>query len=163
MTRAFGRATLGDAMEQSANSPIPVVLVDPRAIWREVLGTMLGHERAIRLVGVTADVLEARALVEEGEAAVVLVDWDVAGGVRNAVAAFRSCDPRPRVVAFGIDGGPAFLEAALRAGAHDYLTKEDPPRRWVTAVQSPASTGSSAIAAAAERIARGGRSAHRAD
>jgi len=128
--------------------PIRVLCVDDHAFLVEGLRARLGLEEDIEIVGWLARADDLARTVDELRPQVVLVDIDMPGrDAFEAIEDLARAHPEARCVLLSGHVRDTYLDAAVRAGAWGYLSKQDEP---------------AAIAAAVRRVA-GGRVAFSTD
>ncbi|WP_028643202.1 response regulator [Nocardioides sp. URHA0020] len=136
---------------------IRVVVADDQALVRAGLGTLLGAEPDIEVVGTAADGDEAVARARELRPDVVCMDIRMPG--RDGISATRALcgpgvpDPVPVLVltTFDIDD---YLFGALEAGASGFLLKDADPAVLVQAVRSVAAGNGTLDDALTKRVLR---------
>ena len=103
---------------------IRIVLVDDHAVLREAVTAMLASEADLSIVGQASNGREGLALIEKTKPDVVILDIKMpeAGGLEILAEALRTC-PATRVIVFTMYENPAYVNAAIRAGAHGYVLK----------------------------------------
>jgi DNA-binding NarL/FixJ family response regulator len=126
-----------------AKRPIPVLVVDDQALFREGVVTLLSAQEGIRVVGEAADGREALDRVarlgssETGETgAVVLMDLRMPG--MNGVEATReitACHPEVQVIVLTTFDDDDEVFEALRAGAIGYLLKDVSSEKLAEAIR----------------------------
>lgn len=113
--------------------------MDSHALVRAGLSALLQAADDILVVGDTAELRDAIALVKQTQAQVLLVDTTAGGEDGVTVAAILSASPvRTRllfVTSLNAHGG---LEALLMAGARGYLTRTASARDMIDAVRTVA-------------------------
>lgn len=133
---------------------IRVVLVDDQALFRSGLRMLVDSQGDLEVVGEAGDGVEARALLAETEADVVLMDirMPVADGIQATewiLADARAADrPGPRVLVlttFDLDENAA---RAIRAGASGFVLKDSEPEFLLAAIRT-VHAGTAVIAPAA--------------
>jgi DNA-binding NarL/FixJ family response regulator len=123
-----------------------LLAVEPDRL-RSALRFVVEHECGIQLV---ASVTDAASLVELCAASgpdVALIDWDLPGlthAARGAVTLGRLFSAHPALHVIVLGGHPEDRAAALAAGAHQFVSKSEPPERLLAALRSMNGAGTSA-------------------
>jgi DNA-binding NarL/FixJ family response regulator len=106
------------------NPTIRIFLVDDHAVLRQAVSVMLGAERDMTVVGQAGNGREALAAVKSARPDVVMLDLKMpeAGGLEVLQDIQRTC-PKARVIVFTMYENPAYVNAAIRAGASGYVLK----------------------------------------
>jgi DNA-binding NarL/FixJ family response regulator len=112
-----------------------VLLVDDHALVRDALGAWLRQDASLDLVGVAVDAEQAIQLAQQTRPNVVLMDIDMPG-LKSFEGARRIRDELPgaRVIFLSAFVTDHYVEQALRAGAHGYLTKGEPIQEVIRAI-----------------------------
>lgn len=116
---------------------IRLLLVDDHALVREGLRVHLAAEPGFEVVAEAADADAALAAAQAQGIDVVLMDIGLRG--RNGIEATRDLmrlDPPPRVLMLSMHDNPAYLRAALTAGAQGYVLKDSSVQEIVQAVHA---------------------------
>jgi RNA polymerase sigma factor (sigma-70 family) len=105
-------------------NPIRIFLVDDHAVLRQAISAMLGAERDMTVVGQAGNGREALAAVKSARPDVVMLDIKMpeAGGLEVLQSIQQAC-PKARVIVFTMYENPAYVNAAIRAGASGYVLK----------------------------------------
>lgn len=105
-----------------------VVIADDNDGIRVLLRVLIEIDDRLRLVGEATDGREALELVEAEQPDVLLLDLSMPGldGLQ-VLSELRQREPAPRVLVYSGFSGPDIREAALRAGADDFLLKGAEP------------------------------------
>jgi DNA-binding NarL/FixJ family response regulator len=116
---------------------IKVLVVDDHPVVRMGLGSMLGSQAGIRVVGVAASGAQAMASVNASRPDVVLMDLRMPemDGV-DAIAAMRAADPNIKVLVLTNYQMDEDIFNALQAGALGYLVKSAPQDEVVNAIRA---------------------------
>jgi two-component system, NarL family, nitrate/nitrite response regulator NarL len=101
--------------------PRILILSDIRFI-REALAEILGRERTLSIIGVATDLDEARAICQESQISVVLVDTTLPDGLA-AVDRIKVFAPDSRVVALGLAETNENVIAWAEAGVAGYVPR----------------------------------------
>jgi len=126
--------------------PVRVLLVDDQALLRASLGTVLGADPRIDVVGEAGDGLEALELVRSHRIDVVLMDIRMPklDGIRATQQVAR-LSPSTRVLVLTTFDTDELVMGALHAGASGFLTKDARPEALIAAICDIAN-GSSVLA-----------------
>ncbi|MGJ0117594.1 response regulator [Williamsia sp. MIQD14] len=120
-------------------TPIDVLVVDDDPFVRRGLSDILTAAQDIRVVAEADDGDQVPSAVARHRPHVVLMDLKMrrVGGVEAITALMSQPDP-PRVVAMtALDVDDLVLDA-IRAGAHSFLRKDEPPQSFGMAVRAVA-------------------------
>ena len=111
--------------DMPAAPKIKAMIVDDHRTFAEALRISMELERDITVVGVAVNGEEARALAEEHQPDVVLMDMEMPGmdGI-EAIRRLKEVSPDSRVVVVSAHQGDTILGRAVEAGASGYLSKE---------------------------------------
>lgn len=113
-------------MNQAADGPIRVMLLDDHASFREPLAFMLKRETGLTVVGQVDSLATAREFLKDGDPAVdvALVDLDLPDGSGvDFVASLRSSRPRAAALVFSALSDRVRLAQAIEAGAAGIMHK----------------------------------------
>ncbi len=103
---------------------IRVLLVDDHAILRSGLRMLIGAEPDLEVVGEAGDAEEALRLAAARHPDVITLDLSLKGGSGlAAIDGLRAAAPAARIVVLTMHEDPAYVRAALAAGASGYLVK----------------------------------------
>lgn len=118
---------------------IRVVLVDDQELFREALGTLLGAEPTVEVVGQAADGAAALETALKLRPDVILMDLRMPG-MNGVEATQRICKalPNTRVLVLTTFEEDEEVFAALQAGAAGYLLKASPAAKLIEAISSVA-------------------------
>jgi DNA-binding NarL/FixJ family response regulator len=116
---------------------IRVVVADDQELVRSGIGTVLGSEDDLEVVGGAADGAEAVELVRRVGPDVVLMDVRMPGtdGIEATRRIMAGPGPAPRVVMLTTFDSDDYVLAALQAGASGFLLKDVSRRVLVEAVR----------------------------
>jgi DNA-binding NarL/FixJ family response regulator len=115
-------------------APITVLIADGRARVRYALGVLLRRQAGIVVVG-EAD--QAESLIEQAESLcpdLVLVDWGLPGltNGRSIQTLRRRC---PEISLIVLSGSPEAQQAALDAGADDFVNKTESAEHLLSTIE----------------------------
>jgi two-component system, NarL family, response regulator NreC len=114
----------------------PVVLADDHAILRAGLRGLIDAQPDLKVVGEAATGPDAVARVGETGARVLCLDLSMPGaGWADTIRRVREACPAARVLVLTMHDDPAYLRAAVAAGADGYMLKSSPPADLLTAVR----------------------------
>ena len=125
-------------MHAAAPRQITVLVVDDNDLAAATTISLLAPDREITVVGRARDGLEALALADRFQPAVVLMDLEMPrlDGVAATRALLRGAAPVPtRVVMLTTFHTDEYVTEALRAGASGFLLKEATADQFVDAVR----------------------------
>ena len=95
---------------------------------------------ALDVVGEAADSLELLAQLEQLRPDIILLDRDLPGWTpANLSDAFLKLDRRPKMIVLGVH--PETAQATLAAGADAFVSKGDPPKRLLSAIEALSAEG----------------------
>ena len=114
-----------------------VLLADSRPKTRLALRVLLERQPLVAVVGEAADGDRLLRLAEEAEPDIVLIDWDLPGAADGLLARLHSQCGSMRVVI--LSGRPEARQAALAAGADEFVSKTDPPECLLKAIEQAGS------------------------
>lgn len=119
---------------------IRVVVVDDHVVLRMGLCMLLNGQRGIEVVGEAGDVAGAIAVTQRAQPDVVLLDLCLpdANGSAAVERLLRGCRGA-RVLVLTMYDDPAYVQAALAAGALGYVVKKAADTELVSAVRAVAS------------------------
>jgi DNA-binding NarL/FixJ family response regulator len=121
--------------------PLRLVLIEDHQALREGLELLLGRE-GCEVVGTAGTAEQGRALIEELEPDVALVDIRLGEGSGiELTAALVDADPERRVVLYTGSSDLDLLISGLDSGARGYALKEGTPSELTTALTTVAQGG----------------------
>lgn len=119
-----------------------IVIADDHAIVRAGYCALLSRHPGCRVVGEAADGSEAYRLVAALAPNLLVIDLAMPGlGGLGAIPRVRQRQPACRVLVLSMHADPAYVERALAAGAHGYVTKSSAPDTLLAAVDALLSGG----------------------
>lgn len=95
---------------------------------------LVSEEPGILIVGSAIDTQGLLALIDASSPNLVLLDWDLPGEpLREVIGHINACESPPEIILLGsnVDGE----EEYVKAGAHSFLLKGDPPDKLLSAVR----------------------------
>ncbi|MBK0331615.1 response regulator transcription factor [Brachybacterium sp. MASK1Z-5] len=135
---------------------IRILVADDQALVRDGIVTVLSLADGIDVLGEAEDGARAVALAEELAPDVVLMDLRMPGmGGAEATAALARSAPEVRVLVLTTFADDASIDAALRAGAAGYLTKDAGREEMVAAIRAAAEGGTPLDSRIAGRVVAG--------
>jgi DNA-binding NarL/FixJ family response regulator len=142
---------------------VRVLLVDDHAVVRAGYRMLLNVAPEIEVVAEADSGELACRLFAELAPDVVVMDLALPGiGGLEAIRRIVQREPKARVLVFSMHDDTLFVEQALAAGAHGYVTKSSPPHVLVAAVKEVAAGGKPLAGDLEQRLAfarvRGGES-----
>ena len=112
-----------------------ILIADNQSAVRSAVRLLLEKGLELDVVGEAADSDELLAQLESLRPDILLLDWDLPGWpTASLFDAFGELDRQPRVIVLGVK--PESRQSALAAGADAFVSKGDPPRRLLTAIQA---------------------------
>lgn len=120
--------------------PIKVLLAEDNEDLRTTLVAVLEGESDIRCVAQTDDLEKVTALAAECSPDVIVLDIELKG--RSSLSRLPQlvrAVPGTRFLMYSGHGLPALIEAALAAGASEYVLKSGDPHEFINAVRRCAS------------------------
>jgi DNA-binding NarL/FixJ family response regulator len=116
---------------------VRILLVDPQAMTRAGVRSLLGGMGEVEIVAESGDVVEALQLLERLQPDLLISELDEPGfaGLELIRKAAAGVD-RLRVLALTAQEGQAAVEAALRSGATGFVSKNSTPSELVKAVHA---------------------------
>jgi len=104
-----------------------IVLATGDTDLRLAIQLMLSEEPGLNIIGSASDSGGFIALIKSTNPDLALVDWDLPGGNNeNLVHAVKAIESETKLTLIVL-GNRSTKEAAVEAGADDYLVKGDPP------------------------------------
>lgn len=118
------------------NKALRVVLADDQASVRSALHLLLAQEPGMEVVAETADATALLRAVDEREADLVLLDWELPGlPAAQLLRLLRYEQPLLKVVA--MSSRPEARQAALEAQVDAFVSKNEGPQHVLSAILSP--------------------------
>lgn len=125
------------------NATIRVLVVDDHALVRGALAEHLKREAGLEVVGTASTADEAITQTTQHNPDIVLMDIDMPGmNCFHAAKTILSIRPAARIIFLSAFTHDRYIDQALEAKAHGYLTKREPPQAVVAAIREVASGGS---------------------
>jgi DNA-binding NarL/FixJ family response regulator len=114
-----------------------LVLVEDHAILREGLRALLELEQDLRIVGESANGIDAVAAVEAANPELVITDIALPGrsGI-ELIGCLRRVRPETRILVLTAHNSEEYIRAALNAGAHGYVLKDASRAELLQAIRS---------------------------
>mgnify|MGYP006302098035 CR=1 FL=1 len=109
------------------------MLADDQAKVRSALRLLLEHQTDIDVLGEAVDTTGMLDWVKAASPDLVLLDLELPGFSRETPHALRRLCPSMAVIA--MSARPEACEAALSAGADDFVSKGDPPEQLLAAME----------------------------
>jgi DNA-binding NarL/FixJ family response regulator len=114
---------------------IRILIADQQSAVRSAMRLLLEQGLELDVVGEAADSKELLAQLESLRPDVLLLDWDLPGqSTASLFDSFGELGRQPRVIVLGVK--PELMQSALAAGADAFVSKGDPPKRLLTAIQA---------------------------
>jgi len=116
---------------------IRVLIADDHAVLRAGLRMLLEAQRDMEVVGDAGDGLEAAERAKELGPDIVLMDLSMPGQRSgDAIRGVRKACPSTRVLILTMHDDPAYLAAAVAAGASGYVVKKVADSELLTAIRA---------------------------
>jgi two-component system, NarL family, response regulator len=127
-------------MSKETNGKISILIVDDHPVVRAGLGSMLGTQESLKVVGAAWNGQEAFGLIERYQPQVMLLDLRMPGmnGIET-LQRLRSLPNPPRVLVLTNFETDEDVYRAVRAGAQGYLVKSTSQQEMVDAIKTVAS------------------------
>ncbi|MGD9048840.1 MAG: response regulator transcription factor [Anaerolineae bacterium] len=114
---------------------IRILIADQQSAVRSAIRLLLEKGLELDVVGEAADSNELLAQLESLRPDVLLLDWDLPGrSTANLFDAFRELDRQPKVIVLGVNSES--MQSALASGADAFVSKGEPPKRLLAALQA---------------------------
>ena len=127
-------------MATALTDPVRLIVVDDHPVVREGTAALLGGQPGIEVAAVAGSIEEARAVMAETPADVVLLDIRL-----GAESGLRLLDPGtengPAVIVLTAYDYPQYADAALRLGASGFILKTAPLSELLDAIRRVAAGG----------------------
>ena len=105
-----------------------ILLATERADLRLSIELLLSEEPGVIIVGAASETEGMLALLDNTHPDLLIVEWDLPGRrLAEIVPQIRANTPCIHILALGNES--SLLDAALKAGADDYVVKGDPPEQ----------------------------------
>jgi DNA-binding NarL/FixJ family response regulator len=112
-----------------------ILIADHQPATRLALKILLNEEPSLEVVGEAGDGQELLAQLSITRPDLVLLDWELPGeSAASLLPVLRQHDGQPRVVV--LSGRPEAETAAHAAGVDAFVSKGDPPRRLLQAIEA---------------------------
>ena len=121
---------------KTKRSATRVFLVDDHALVRRQLRALIEAEPDLTVCGDAADATTAAGLIRQQEAQLVVLDISLkrSNGL-DLLKDLQTLQPRPVVLVLSMHDETFYVERALNAGAMGYITKEEAPFHFLSAVR----------------------------
>lgn len=114
-----------------------ILLVDDHEVLRSGLRLLINSHADAEVVGEASDTREGMQKVRELEPDVAVVDLTIPGaGGMKLIEQIRHEAPRTRIVVLTMHDDPAYVRAALAAGANAYVAKTAADAELLTAIRA---------------------------
>ena len=118
-------------------APIRLLLVDIHAISRSSSRLMLDAFPSLTVLGETSEYQEALTMVSVFQPDVVIISMRVQGATGpEATKAILNIRPDTKVIFLTLFDDPEYVHAAMDAGAHAYVLKQEPAAQILKAIDS---------------------------
>ena len=111
---------------EEAKKPIPTILVDGSAEFRNTLRSVLEQHRDIEVIAEAEDTVAIRDIVKEGVVTVIVLNIDMyeIKGILN-IKRIKNIGPEVQVIVLSFQADIRYLQACFRAGASGYILSEN--------------------------------------
>jgi len=114
-----------------------VLIADDHAVFRTALKFLIDAQSDMKVVAEAADGPETMSRARDANSDVVLLDLTMPGAPGTAILErLVRLDPRPRVLVLTGHDDPAYVRAALQAGASGYIVKTATSVELLTAIRA---------------------------
>jgi len=136
---------------------IRILLADDHAVLRTGLRMLIGSQRDLEVVGEASDGDEAarKAAALRPDVALIDISMPGSGGIK-AIERIRQAAPATRVLVLTMHDVPAYLRAALAAGASGYVVKRAADSDLLAAIRDVHRGRTVLDPALAARVVQGG-------
>lgn len=115
---------MSDNNGSNKNGKIRTLLVDDSQIFVQAANDFVQRHHELKLIGAFPSSEEALASIETLRPHVVLIDLDMPGhSSLDTIPRLRAMAPEVGIIALTLLQGETFRQAALAAGAHDFVPK----------------------------------------
>lgn len=123
----------------TAPQVLRIIVADDHALVRGAVVALLNAQANWQVVGEAADGLEAIRLATSLHPDVAIIDWSmpVYSGLQ-VVSTLRKTSPTTRVVIYSRNRDRSYVEAAAKAGATGYVTKQSQGATLFDAIRTAA-------------------------
>ena len=110
---------------EESQIPIPTVIVDDSAKFRNTLRSVLEKHRDIEVVAEAEGTVAIRDIMEEGVATVIVLNIHMTElkGILN-IKRIKNIGPEVQVIVLSFQADIRYLQACFRAGASGYILSE---------------------------------------
>jgi two-component system response regulator DevR len=113
-----------------------IFLVDDEPVVRRGLQLLLSQQTGMNVVGCADSVASALAQAPALHPDIIILDLTLKDGDGfRLITEFRASCPGARLLVFSMHGERAFIEAAIRAGADEYVVKDQGTEKLLQAVK----------------------------
>ena len=113
-----------------------ILIVDEHPVVRESLGLRISREPDLEVCDSVGNVAAALMAVEQHHPDLAIIEINLPDGHGlDLIKEIRSRDAKVRMIVFSMHDEHIYGERALRAGAHGYLMKSEPPDRLVEGIR----------------------------
>lgn len=114
---------------------VRVLLADSEPRVRYALSVLLQQSPHTCVEGLAADATELRNLLATARPDVIVLDWSLTGLEESgSISAVRRACPAARVIV--LSSRPECRQAAMDAGADEFISKVEPPERLLQVLRS---------------------------
>lgn len=120
----------------SLDQPIRIFLVDDQLIVRRGLAMLFSTEPDLLVCGGAGRAAEAMLKIVQAQPHLVVVDLVLEeGDAFELINALRRNLPALKILVFSTHREPAFVVRAMRAGADDYVPKDEGPQKIIQTIR----------------------------
>ena len=137
------------------STPLRILLLDSDRERRTELKTLLAHCSNVQVVGESADLSDAQALLQQLSPDVLLLHIQLldAQGL-EALAQLRTAHPARHCLVLGESTDPDWVGRVIQSGSHGYVTLEESPAVLCEAIHTVGAGGIYVAPRAAGRYLR---------
>jgi len=119
-----------------SDQPIRIFLVDDQLIVRRGLAMLFSTEPDLLVCGGAGRAAEAMLKIVPAQPDLVVVDLVLEeGDAFDLITALRRKLPALKILVFSTHREPSFVVRAMRAGADDYIPKDESPQNIIQAIR----------------------------
>jgi DNA-binding response OmpR family regulator len=114
---------------------VRILLADDQPSIRSALTLLLEQQTDMPVAGEAADADSLLKWLTANRADVLLLDWDLPGiSGKDIITILRSLSPDMKIIV--MDSSPQTKQPAMEAGAHDFVSKGEPPEILLAALNN---------------------------
>ena len=112
-----------------------IYLVDDEPVVLRGLQLLLGRQPGMEIVGHSESVAQALVQAPGLHPHIIILDLTLKDGDGfRMISEFRASCPRSRLLVFSMHADRAFIDAAIQAGANDYVVKDEGTEKLLQAL-----------------------------